>query len=65
MKLYRKIDFYFLGEYYASTEQSKTCRDAKKRVLERLNERGEHQLGALENYIRKHPEHLKARRTTK
>ena len=32
VKLYKKIDIYINGQYWASTRFSKTCRDAVERV---------------------------------
>jgi len=34
MKLYKKIDIYFKGQYIASTNLSRTCKDAKTKFLE-------------------------------
>lgn len=61
MKLYRKIDFIFAGEYVCSTNQSKTCREAKKRYLETLENRGPSRLGLVESRILKNQKLLKAR----
>jgi len=34
MKLYKKIDLFYQGDYVCSTMQSKTCREAKERYLD-------------------------------
>ena len=46
MKLYKKIDIYFNGDYYASTNQSKTCKQALSSLVERLEMR-KHSMGGL------------------
>lgn len=59
----RKIDIYFMKDYLCTTEQSKTCKEAKRRFIEKL-ERDSHTiggLGRLEAFILKHPKELKAR----
>lgn len=55
----RKIDLFFEGDYLCSTNQSRTCKEAVKKFLDRIENRKEH-LGNLETYIRKHPKGLKA-----
>ncbi len=63
MKTYKKIDLYYCGDYYRSTNQSKTCKEAVKKLLESI-EANTHRLGGiglLESQILKHPEQLKAR----
>lgn len=59
MKTYKKIDLYFAGDYVYSTNQSKTCKEAVQRCLERL-EYNKHYLGLLEHRILKVPSQLKA-----
>lgn len=63
MKLYRKIDIYFAGDYVCSTAQARTCRDARLKYVASIKLRS-HSLGGIglvENRILKHPELLKAR----
>lgn len=62
MKLYKKINLYFAGDYVCSTMQSKTCRDAKKRYLQTLENRSHSfaGLGLVESTILKYPKLLKA-----
>lgn len=63
MKLHKKIDLYFAGDYWRSTNQSKTCREAKKNALDSIESRS-HSLGGIglvEKRILKNPEQLKAR----
>lgn len=62
MKTHKKIDIYFQGNYYRSTNQSKTCKEAVKRLLEIL-EANTHKLGGvskLEAMILRNPKDLKA-----
>jgi hypothetical protein len=59
----KKIDLYFAGDYLCSTNQSKTCRQAKQRYLELANKRS-HSLGGntlVEKRVLKNPQHLIAR----
>lgn len=63
MKLYKKIDIFWCDEYICSTNQSKTCKEAKRRYVESLETRS-HQLGGLgllETRILKTPEQIKAK----
>lgn len=60
MKTYKKIDFYFLGDYFASTNQSKTCKEAKQKLLDRIDERKDWAT-LVERQIKKYPKELKAR----
>ena len=62
MKLYKKIDIYFNGDYYASTNQSKTCKQALLSLVEILETR-KHSMGGLstlDSYILKNKHLLKA-----
>jgi hypothetical protein len=62
MKLFKKIDLFYLGDYVCSTKQSRTCKEAVRRYLETIETRS-HQLGSIglvEIQILKNPEHLKA-----
>ena len=62
MKLYKKIDIYFDGNYYTSTNQSKTCKQALASLVERL-ETKKHSMGGLsplDSYILKNKHLLKA-----
>ena len=66
MKTYRKIDLYFMGDYYRSTNQSKTCKEAVRKLLETL-ENNSHSLGGLSNLekmILNNPSSLKAKFST-
>lgn len=62
VKTYKKIDLYFAGDYFTSTNQSKTCKEAKKRLLVML----EHKCSSiggltnLESRIMNNPQYLKA-----
>jgi methionine synthase II (cobalamin-independent) len=61
---YAKIDLFFGGDYLCTTTQSKTCREAKAKILERLNYyQGKNTiyLGLVDQQIRKYPHLLKAR----
>ncbi len=60
MKLYRKIDLFFNGDYLCSTMQSKTCREARLKLLDNVRHRDE-LLNLVDQRIKKHPELLKAR----
>ena len=46
MKTYKKIDIYYAGDYVCSTNQSKTCKEAVKKFIERLQD-NKHRLGGL------------------
>lgn len=62
MKTYRKIDLYYAGDYLCSTNQSRTCKEAVKKYLERI-ETNKHSLGGiglLDSRIDKAPQLLKA-----
>lgn len=62
MKTYRKIDLYYNGDYLCSTNQSKTCKEAVSKYLERI-ETNRHRLGGiglLDSRIAKNPHLLKA-----
>lgn len=37
MKTSKKIDLYFNGDFLCSTNQSKTCKDAIKKYLDRIS----------------------------
>lgn len=54
----KKIDLYFLGDYMCTTQQSKTCREARLKFLESCK-RLDHSL--LNRVILKYPKELKAR----
>lgn len=63
MKLYKKIDFYYNGDYYMSTMRSKTCKEAKKKLLDNLKDRFHSYPGLtlLQKQILKNPHLLKAK----
>jgi len=61
MKLYKKIDFYYLGDYIYSTNQSRTCKEAKAKLIERLTMAGHSRLGLLESQMLKNSHLIKAR----
>ena len=65
MKLYRKINFFYNGNYLFSTKQSKTCREAKKKYLYliKLKEAKFEKIGILNIAILRDPKKLKARFT--
>lgn len=67
MRTYSKIDFYFNGDYYTTTEQSKTCKEALARLVKALEERSHKMggLGVLDAYVLKHKGLLKARKARK
>lgn len=46
MKTYKKIDLYFNGDYITSTNQSKTCKEAIQKYIEKC-ERLTYTLGGL------------------
>lgn len=54
----KKIDLYFLNDYVCTTQQSKTCREARLKYLEQCK-RLDHSL--LNRVILKYPKQLKAR----
>ncbi len=49
MKLYRKIDLYFAGDYVCSTAQARTCRDARLKYIASIKLRS-HSLGGIGDY---------------
>lgn len=62
MKTYPKIDLYYAGDYLCSTNQSKTCKEAIKKYLDRIDT-NKHSLGGiglLDSRIDKNPQLLKA-----
>jgi hypothetical protein len=60
MKLFKKIDLYFAGDYLCSTNQSKTCREAKRRYIESITYLKDY--NSLTNtQAMKNPELVKAR----
>ena len=62
MKLYKKIDIYFYGDYVCSTMQSKTCKEALSKYMERLTN-SKHSFCGLtltQERIVKYPQGLKA-----
>ena len=52
-----KIDLFYNGDYLCSTNQSKTCREAKTRYLKQAER---FKTSLLDRQIAKHPEYLKA-----
>jgi hypothetical protein len=60
MKLYKKIDLFYNGDYLCSTNQAKTCREARTKYLDTVRHDNS-KLGLLDQRIKKHPELLKAR----
>ena len=60
MKTFKKIDLYYCGDYLASTNQSKTCKDAVSGYLARI-EAAKHYNGLVDRQILKNPKQLKAR----
>ncbi len=63
MKLYKKIDILFNGTYLCTTQQSKTCKEAKRKYLESIDNR-HHSFGGIglvDRQIRTNKELLKAR----
>lgn len=63
MKLFKKIDFYFAGDYLCSTNQSRTCKIARQKYIEHLQDKKHYFTGltTLETQILKYPELLKTR----
>ena len=62
MKLYKKIDLFFNGDYVCSTNQSKTCKQAVNSYLESISRRARsYGVGLVEEQIYKYPNLLKAR----
>lgn len=62
MKKYKKIDLYFAGDYLCSTNQSKTCKEAVRNYLRRIeiNKSSLGGIGLLDSRIDKNPHLLKA-----
>lgn len=56
-----KIDLFYNGDYLCTTSQSKTCKDARTKYLERIAY-GKYYNGLVDRQILKHPELLKARK---
>lgn len=59
----KKIDLFYNGEYYCSTNQSKTCKEARQNLLDTLENRAHSfaGIGLVEEQILKNPHLLKAR----
>lgn len=60
MKLFKKIDFYYLGDYVYSTQQSRTIKEAKSKLIQRLEMLGQSRLGLLESQMLKNSHLIKA-----
>lgn len=60
MKTYAKIDLFYARDYLCSTNQSKTCREAVEKYLERAQYYKPY-AGLLDSQILKNPKLLKAR----
>lgn len=60
MKTYKKIDLFFNGDYVCSTNQAKTCKQARQNFIERL-QRYTGYLSLVDKQILKRPDLLKAR----
>lgn len=60
MKRNKKIDLFFNGDYLTSTRQAKTCREAVKNYLDRINFYNEIYLTLTDKVIKKNPKGLKA-----
>lgn len=62
VKTYKKIDFFYCGDYLCSTNQSKTCKEAKTKLLIQLENKS-HTIGGLtrlEVRVLNNPQYLKA-----
>lgn len=60
MKLYRKIDLYYLGNYLCSTNQSRTCKEAIQRYMDSPLMQPRFR-GLIQKQIAKNPKSLKAK----
>lgn len=60
MKTFKKINLFYNGDYLCSTNQSKTCKDAVKRYLERITYYSYYN-GLVDRQIIKNPHLLKGR----
>lgn len=60
---HKKIDIYFNGDYYRSTNRSKTCKDARLRLIGMLEDKKHSftSLSLLEDRILKNKHLIKAR----
>lgn len=62
MKTYRKIDIYFNGDYLCSTNQNRTCKEVRQRVID-IAESSKHSFCGttrMQDAILKNPKGLKA-----
>jgi len=60
VKLYKKIDLFYRGDYLCSTNQSKTCKDAVNAYIDRISNNSYYN-GLVDPQILKNQEHLKAK----
>lgn len=63
VKTYKKINFFYCGDYLFSTNQSKTCKEAKAKLLCQLENKA-HAIGGLtrlESRVLNNPQYLKAK----
>lgn len=59
IKIYKKIDLYYNGDYLCSTNQSKSCKEAVKNYIERITYYA-HYNNLVDSQILKNPKLLKA-----
>ena len=60
MKLFKKIDLFYNGNYWYSTNQSRTCKEAREKCLNSANYYKTYQ-GIIGQRVIKNPKLLKAR----
>lgn len=60
MKLFKKIDLFFAGDYLCSTNQARTCKEAREKYVSSLINRMPN-VSNTEFYIVRNPKQIKAR----
>lgn len=58
--MFKKINLYFMGDYLFSTNMSKTCKEARNKYLNMIENRSDSQLSLVDKQIKKYPKSLKA-----
>jgi hypothetical protein len=62
MRIYPKIDLYLLDEYVCSTNQSKTCKEARERFIKMARDKRPDLRTLIDEITIKYPHTVKARK---
>lgn len=58
--MFKKIDLYFNGDYLFSTNMAKTCKEAKNKYINMIENRSDCNLSLVDRQIKKNPKGLTA-----